>query len=481
MSRAFGSQRANRALDAFLKAVAALLLFSMLCAALHDVSRAWDVWYYHLPFAARIAGIMGPESLLFSAKNRAHLDGFPLLGELLQGLLWRASGRLEAANLVSFACVPAFAVFLRRRFGVPPHLSCLALLAVPLIHIHATSCYVDLLGNSATAALLLIVLDAYAKRAPPSRTSLFSAALAAAVASNTKLLLEPVVFVALAALALRALPALLRRGPQLRRRRRTLLACCLALPIVFFTPLSNTLRHANPVYPERVALAGFVLPGPEEPYSASPTWLAHVPQPLRFMASVFELGLPPLLQPRRWTIDQWTLPSAPGYRLGGFFGIYVAAQLAALALFARRDGSLRARRLLYGFLALTAFTSLLPQSHELRYYSFWIITLIALNLWLSLRSPAAPSAMGVLALLSLCVVLANTRGGYAYPSGITFRELVREQVDPAALRKIAPGERVCARRQPYAFLWAAPFHPPLSYRLRVSEDELGCAGDRPID
>ena len=36
-----------------LQALALALALSTFAAGLHDVSRAWDVWYYHLPFAAR--------------------------------------------------------------------------------------------------------------------------------------------------------------------------------------------------------------------------------------------------------------------------------------------------------------------------------------------------------------------------------------------------------------------------------------------
>ena len=44
-------------LTAILRLIAFGLAISIFAAALHDVSRAWDVWYYHLPFAARIWGI----------------------------------------------------------------------------------------------------------------------------------------------------------------------------------------------------------------------------------------------------------------------------------------------------------------------------------------------------------------------------------------------------------------------------------------
>jgi hypothetical protein len=49
------------------------------------------------------------------------------------------------------------------------------------------------------------------------------------------------------------------------------------------------------------------------------------------------------------------------------------------------------------------------------------------------------------------------------------------------VRRIVPGEKVCAHRQPYAFTWAALFHAPRRYTLKVSEDLAGCGDYRPLD
>ena len=85
-------------MDIALRSLAVVTTLSILSAALHDVSQAWDSGYYHLPFAARLAGILRPEDFVFHPANTARFAGFPLLGERLQGLLWRASGRPECAN-----------------------------------------------------------------------------------------------------------------------------------------------------------------------------------------------------------------------------------------------------------------------------------------------------------------------------------------------------------------------------------------------
>src|SRR4051794_25273954 len=90
--------------------------------------------------------------------------------------------------------------------------------------------------------------------------------------------------------------------------------------------------------------------------------------------------------------------------------------------------ALRDARPALGFAVLTAVTAALPQSHELRYYLYWMIVLVSLNLILASREGArvglTPPALGAACALALSVVLAVTRCGYAYPSGSTFTELV---------------------------------------------------------
>ncbi len=57
------------------------------------------------------------------------------------------------------------------------------------------------------------------------------------------------------------------------------------------------------------------------------------------------------------------------------------------------------------------------------------------------------------------------------------REVVRDKVDAGVIAQIGEGERVCLRREPQTFLYAAPFHGR-RYRVREVESEEECAGDR---
>ena len=445
-----------RGVDGGLAVAAWAVLAGILVAALHDVSLAWDVWYYHLPFAARIAGIVPADQFAYDPMNQARFDGFPLLGETLQGILWRITGRPESANLVAFSAVPLFAFFMKKKLNVPMHATLLALLAIPLVMIHATCCYVDLPANACVAALVLLAIKAWSDEAKPDTKTLALALILAAMAANMKALMHPIVLVALSAVVWRA-------------RAWWMLAC---FPIVFFTPLKNLVLHKNPYYPVAMTIFGHTLPGPDDPYSSSPVWLEHAPRPVRFLCSILEIGVHD-----RWTVDQWTPPEASGYRMGGYFGAYVALNLAFFAWHAMRErADRRVRAATIGLVVLTAIVSILPQSHELRYYMCWMITLVALNVWLAKKIVWAEIACAA----SLAAVLVITKASYVYPSGHSFDDLVKKETKAEAIAKVRDGDQICVRHAPWNFLWAARFHAPKSYVVREAEQPAECEGARPL-
>jgi hypothetical protein len=280
-----------------------------------------------------------------------------------------------------------------------------------------------------------------------------------------------------AALVLVATALRAHGNPAKRRMRLAVIA--LALPLVFATPIKNALRHGNPVWPVEIHLLGKSLPHQERAYSSSPVWLEGVPRPVRWGASVLEVGLRPIASHERWSIDQWTPPSEPGYRMGGFFGAYVLVNVLALlaGVFVRRTREAKVAAVFAG--GATVVASVLPQSHELRYYLFWMLLLVMLNLVVWSRERRLTT--GLVAAVALVIVAWSTGGGYLYASGDSFATLVAAKVDRAALDRIAPGERVCISRQPWTFLYAPPFHPERRYSVQEAETPDECAGARLLE
>jgi hypothetical protein len=460
----------------FLRALTVLsiaLLLSMLGAALHDMSRSWDVGYYHLPFAGRLAGIL-PESVYsLHPANKVRFVGYPILGELLQGVAWRITGRAEATNVIAWSAIPLFAFFLMRRHKVPFGLTATLLLAIPIVQLHATTSYVDLPGGAAGAVVVLTAIFAYAKPGSLDRRALAITLVCAAIGANMRFQLHPILLAALSAIALKLL---------LEGDTRGLIALIASGPIVFFSSVKNLLVHHNPYYPVRLSILGITLPGPEKPYDASPPYLLSYPRPVRFVASLLEIGLRPYNSTKHWTVDMW-MEDDNGSRMGGFFHAFVIFNLALLVTTAIREKTskdgLSARTAALGFAAFTLVVSILPQSHELRYYVVWMIALVGLNACLAV-TPARRVLLGAGGLFALLFVAGVTQGGYLYASGTTSAGLVQENVDQAKLDSIQEGESVCIARTPWTVLWAAPFHPGRHYRVQEAEESSDCGASRPL-
>jgi hypothetical protein len=469
----FGSFRS--VFDRFLRFSADGVLALVLATALLSLSNAYDVWNYHLPFAARIVGLVSEKQYLFDAENTERFKGFPLLSEFIQGVLWRLFGRPHAANLLSAASVPVFAWFLRQRFSVPWHVSVLALFAIPLVQAHAPDSFIDLPSGVAVAALILITIRAFAESQPLGLGWLLLAFLSASFAVNSKAIVGPTVALGTVLLGARLFWQSKRLPASEKRRYRLQLAgFALLLPLVFATPLKNLVRYHNPVFPFQAQVFGYVLPGTEPNYHSSPMWLEHVSRPTRFAASVLEMGVRPLSDPARWSYGQMTPPDHPGLRMGGFFGAYVLINLALLGFRLVRDRSREAIAGASGLAVMTLLVSMIPQSHELRYHLYWMIVLVSINLWLAARPGASligPLAFGAVSLVALGVVIAVSRGVFLTPRPQTFEELVAKHAPPSAIAKIAEGSTACIERPPYSLLWAATFHEPRQYRIQSGTPE----------
>lgn len=94
-------------------------------------------------------GILPPDIYIFEENEQYRFDGFPLLADYLQGFFWFIFRRIQASNLVSLFSLSAYILFLKSVFKVSWYLSIIALLTIPLVQFHMTSCYVDLPANLA--------------------------------------------------------------------------------------------------------------------------------------------------------------------------------------------------------------------------------------------------------------------------------------------------------------------------------------------
>jgi hypothetical protein len=146
----------------------------------------------------------------------------------------------------------------------------------------------------------------------------------------------------------------------------------------------------------------------------------------------------------------------------------------------RAPGERHTRVAAIGFALFTAVLANLPQSHELRYYMSWMIVLVTINLWLATGVPAGTRSpwLGLACTAFLAAVLWVNKCGYVYPSGVTFAEMLSEDVDGKVIDSIQEGERICLRREPWTFLYAARFHGGKRYAGKEAEEEAECGRSR---
>ncbi|MBE9167812.1 hypothetical protein IQ238_09870 [Pleurocapsales cyanobacterium LEGE 06147] len=469
---------------------------SVFFKAIIDVDLMWDTWVYHLPFAVRIWRIIPPELYLFESVHEHRFDGFTLLAEFLQGFFWFVTGHLQAANLVCFFSLILYIVFLKVYFQVPLYLSAIALLAIPLVLTHSTTCYVDLPGNIGISILILMIYLLYKQNNFPTKWDLGVIFLAAASASNIKLQLEPIVFLILCFIGIRIVWLRWRqtKADKTQWLLKTIPIALVASLLIFATPIKNIALYGNPFYPVKFEIAGRVLNHKLGLYSQSPDYLKEAPRAQRWLYSILEINSP------NWTVDQFSLDKSKN-RMGGFFGAYVVFNLILFGYITWRDlGSAeprsdRCRETTVAFIVLVTMSAVaanFPQSHELRYFMYWMISLVSLNLCLLSHDNQVssfslqllkPKYSGLAYAFFLAIVLVKIGDVYAKPTSYTLDKHLQAIVQPKVLSKINPNEEVCiVGKQPYTFAYASPFHTQLgySYSVKASGSADNCEGRRVV-
>lgn len=280
-------------LENLLKGIAFLLLASMGLKAILDVCSYWDSWAYHLPFAARIWGIVPPENYILNSNLQSWYEGFGLFAEFLQGFFWYISGRPESANLVAFLSLILYIYLLRVYFKIPFYLSSIALLAIPLVQIHATASYVDLPGSIGVSVLMMMTYLLYIKTGNFQKREIIILFLGAACAANMRLKLIPIVLLFMC-FAIFKISFSSAGKTEMQSRSKTksfkrLLALLAALAIVFATAIKNTLLHGNPFYPVKIKVGSIVLNHTTE-FAMTPEIKGmETVRPERWLYSIFEI------------------------------------------------------------------------------------------------------------------------------------------------------------------------------------------------
>jgi hypothetical protein len=235
----------------------------------------------------------------------------------------------------------------------------------------------------------------------------------------------------------------------------------------------NALSYGNPLYPIEFAIGPIHFAGTEGmmPVNSIPEAWKNDSRGLRWLASVFEFdafrG-----RPFPWTVGQADVPqSSPSFRMGGYFVPYVLGCLALLAWSVRMTSG--ARWPLGLVIVLTAICAAMPMSHELRYYLFWMLTLVSCCLALAHapvfghREQALQRGVThALVAISAVSVIAMTGAAYMKVDNREKLGAILKETN-AAVSQVADGGTLCVlNSNPRAFLYASVFHAPRHYLTR---------------
>jgi hypothetical protein len=478
----------QRVIEIILSAIALVITILIFLKAFIDLDTNYDVGWYHLPFAARIWGIVPAESFLSENIVEYRYAGFPLLTHFFQGLLWKLSGRVQAANLVGYLSLMIYFLTLRSFFQVPLYLSVIAIFTIPAVLTHASTSFVDLPGNIGVAVLMMMIYRFFSQSQLPTKKELLLAFLGAAMAANTKPQLQVLIFVLFWVTGIRLVWLYFKYTASGKRRLwLTVPLAAIASMLIFATPIKNVALYGNPFYPIKIQVAGVVLN-----HKLTPDTYAEGNRPQKWLQSILEINTP------RWSADQYNGGNEKYMdRAGGFFGAYVVFNLLLLLGLTIREQLLnrtsadnksrKATTALIILLLVSLIPANFPQSHELRYFMFWMITLVSLNLsiistleyqrksWLQVKY------LGLVYLLFMAIVLVKIDKFYLKPDFRTVERYLKNNIKAELVEQMVPNQRTCliARHAiakpnsvPFAqinnaFFYSSYFHPEIKYDYSV--------------
>ncbi|MEL6501902.1 MAG: hypothetical protein AAFQ23_10945, partial [Cyanobacteria bacterium J06623_1] len=145
-----------------------------------------------------------------------------------------------------------------------------------------------------------------------------------------------------------------------------------------------------------------------------------------------------------------------------------------------------------------------PQSHELRYFMYWMICLVSLNLYLIAQPKnkqilgkwLQPRYMGMICAVFLTIAIIRTNAYYVKPAFISQQKYIEFGVKQEYLEQIKPNEKVClvaahmgedvqaatVAALKYAYVYSPYFHPEIDYdySIQTAFDSNSCGDLRII-
>jgi hypothetical protein len=410
----------------------------------------FDFITYHLPAAL---GHIGRTTFTPDRFLANEIAGHPPLPHLAMAALIAIGARISTAALLGTV---SFAIYLAgmRWLGATIsqlHWMALAALAVPLVPLQLFRGFVDLWVGAWMAVACVAALEA--DRRGLNRRSVLTFGVALAVTAWSKQTAWPLVGAAWLWCAVRWNRPAVDVQPRARREARMVLAVVALLVIAW--PVRNLIVLGNPTCTWKPPLiAGFLRhPCDLAPVKDETGMVLHdAPAPVRFFASIFEVGRlrAPYL---RYTADMYDdfEGQHSNHRMGGW-GLWTVLFVCAwwVHWYRRRDGSAGPATSMFVLLLVVA--SLLPSSYQLR---FWLF--IPLGLLACLVKYDIEFAQTRMRLFLACLAL--TIGHVAYQVSVPGRASMDDLVTPQIRefwRTARLGVNYVVPQDYHSIFWAGP-------------------------
>lgn len=353
-----------------------LLLVILALGALNAALRfpdQFDFITYHLPSSLALFKLttFTPDSF-----HAPLIQGHPPVAHWVTGAIIAITGNIAAATLLGSLAFASFAGGFRFLTGCwrSTFWLMLAGLSVPFVAMHLYAPYVDL-WMGAWLALALIAAVRGVNNGLTRRDAVVFC-LGLGLAAGAKFQALPGAGILWLWAAFHWCHAAFRR--RTASRRLVIITLFVSATFIAAWPVRNWIVFGNPTHPWKTPFVGRFINDPAKTIPVIgaterviPDILVNVPQPLRFVYSVFEAGR--LKSPSvTYTHDMWNdgSPADNFHHRAGGWGIWTVLLLLVWWAHWLRSGAPAARRTFILFLALAGVISCLSRSPELRYWMF---------------------------------------------------------------------------------------------------------------
>lgn len=458
-----------------------LFLVVLAYKAWTDAAFEWDNIAYHLPFAALRVGILDADHYILHPWLQKCFEGFPLLMDYLKGGVWKLTGNINSTSLISVLIVALYCVYNRIVFNLKLVFSFAILCSIPTLQAGFANGNLDFIANVSFTMALLCATYVYIHRMFVSKKIVLFTFLFSAFAANTKsqVMIPAGIF---SFIFLSYYLFEIRRNHKeflsSSRTRLFLVSILFVFVSTYFIPLRNLFFFGNPLYPIQVTILGITLPGTNiDALYPDPAYLRNAIQPFRWILSALEYRALDL-RPVPYLLGMGDVPSSSySSRMGGFFGFLFVFNLWLFFTLTLKNENKRYVMVAIAFVVFTVFISLMPSSHELRYFSFVMLYMTSLNAVIIFNTSqfAYWRSMYTAVIVSSAIFITVVTGGINFLSGHrSFPELAQNmQITEKYTSKFEDGGAYClVNWGQFIMLASKYFNPDLSVNYSMIQANI---------